>query len=455
VKFFFLIFALLAFMQLNYSFAQDQGSLDFDIDSLFDAPPAVPPGTPPAAPETTPEVTPPAGETSNSPDQSSKPQKDNSTSQPPNLSPDQSGESMMNMVKPRGFSFDASFQFLAGLAPGWNETPWNKDENSVFNWGQSAKMRADFGLDAQISDVFRTRTVVYFEIPNFALSFGDFFFDYNIYNRVFVRAGKYALSWGISPNYSFTNLLTRVPIGGDAGDSYLFKADIPIGIGGVQLLVQTRADLMNGEIPGWRSIGYGGKYNLALQWVDFDLGAFYQDNMPFRGFFSIKMTIGKTEVYSEYLGANLDKPDQFSGACNIGFFRDFFDGKFSVNGEFFYNAEKESYWYRPETTYRNAEVVPFQEGLNAALNLVYRFDAKANPRLFVQTLYNLQEDSAQLVPGLRLNILPFSELYIAVPMALGSKEGYYYYNTPDLNNRPFSIIFLISLKGGIKTGFKD
>jgi len=266
--------------------------------------------------------------------------------------------------------------------------------------------------------------------------------------KFFFRGGKYNHSWGYSPNFGFANLLSRVPEG-KSGDSYILKADVPIGIGGIQALALTRAHLMEGILPGWRDIGYGAKYNLALRWADFDIGAFYQEGMALRGFMSIKTTIGKTELYNEWMAA-VHSDYETSGAGNVGVVRDFFGGKLTANGELFYNAEKETYWYRPESGFYKAEKSPFVEGFNIALNLLYRLGGKINPRLFLQSFYAPFQNSAQVVPGFRLGLWPYIEFYFAVPMALGDKNGYYYSHTADPYGRPFSVVMLLTLTGGIR-----
>ena len=422
-RFFFLALVVLVFSLPL--FAEEGDSLDWDIDSVFDAPPEDSQGEyapPEARQEKTPAIS--------------------------------SGISAASLVKPKGITFDSSFQFIGGIAPGWSEAPWFDDEDRKFSRSPMAKMRADFGLDAQISAILRVNTVFYFEIPNYGFHLKTFFADYSLYDAVFFRAGKYNLSWGISPNFGFTDLLSRVPRDMKAGDSFILKADIPVGIGGFQVLALTRADLMRGTEPKWEDLGYGGKFNLALRFADFDLGAFYQENMPLRSFLSVKTTLGKTELYNEWLAAfDLDEPRNFSGAANIGVVQTFFNDKFRVNGELFYNAEGNAFFYQPETSVRDAEISPFISGFNMALNLLYRFGGKLNPRLFVQALYAPEQKSARLVPGLRLSPWPHMELYFAVPMALGARDGYYYKKTADPHDRPFSLVFLLSLKGSVRAGY--
>jgi hypothetical protein len=419
----FLVFlGILVFAQLQ---AQEKSSLDWDIDSIFNEPAAEP------APE--------------EPDTGS------------------SNVTAADKLKQQSFVFNASYEFITGIMPGWLEPPWSSADDYGYFLDRAIKLRSSLGMDAQIDKSLRVISNIYFEIPNFSFRLGDFFFDYNLYDFVFFRGGKYAHSWGISPNYNFTDLLARIPPRiANPGESFIIKADVPTGIGGFQVLAMTRADLMisNPPAPKLEDFGFGGKYNLALRAVDFDVGIFYQEGMALRNFLSVKTTLWKTELYSEGLAAiDVHEPDNISGAVSIGFVREFFEDKFSVNGEFFYNAEKGAYWYRPESNIREAGSVPFIEGLNLAINLRYKFGGKADFRLFTQLRYAPLENSAQLIPGFMLTPWPHIDLYFAVPMALGDKDGYYSRNTltVDLDGKPipFRIMILISLSGSIRYGFAN
>jgi len=352
-------------------------------------------------------------------------------------------------VNKSGITFGVSYEFQGGLAPGWSLAPWHFDGTEDFSWGYGAKMTSKLSINAQISEVFKVYTSFDFKIPDFSLTLGDFFFDYNFYNRIFVRAGKYELSWGIS---SFTNLLARVPEQGPSGPSYIVKADIPIGIGGFQALALTRSDLAGNVMPEqWGDLAFGGKYNVALRWVDLDLGVFYQHNMmPTRGFLSIKTTLGETEVYNEWLAAvNTHTDNAVSFAANLGFIRNFFNDKLTMGGEVFYNGEDNTYFFKPETRYKDAETVPLLEQIILGLNFLYRITGKGSPRLFSSVSYSVAENSAQLVPGFKFTPFQNIDVYCAVPMALGNKEGYYYTHNADLNDRPFSIMLLVTLTGSV------
>jgi len=433
VKWFSAILGLLLIVSLAAA-QEGGGSLNWDINSIFDEISPESPSPPPSPPKQSTDTT------------------DTTESQAADAGrPD--------LVRRQGVSFDGSYEFALGFAPGWAIAPWFSPrefsaKDNGFSWDPFVKMRVTFDVDAQISDVFRVISQIYFEIPGLTLKLGDVYFDYSLYDKIFVRGGKYNYSWGISPNFAFTNLLARVPDASYNRDPFILKFDVPLGIGGFQLLGLTRVDLISGVTPERRDIGYGGKFNLASRWLDLDIGTFYQEGMPMRGFLSLKTTLGNTELYNEWLGAiNVDKPAEISGAINLGFMQDFFSSRLSLNGELFYNAEKNTLWYRPETNIYDSQTYLFVEGLNVAMNVIWRIGGKGNPRLFIQTLYAPTQESAQLVPGFRLSPWNHVELYFAIPMGLGSKDGFYYNNTADFRgNRPFSIVMLLTLKGDVRIG---
>jgi hypothetical protein len=481
MRWFLLFVGIFLFTSLS---AQETGSLDWDIDTVFDEEPQE------SQKEETTSNTQNAPNTSNTPNTSNAPNTPN-TSNTPNASnaPNTSNTSntprntAIQMINRRSLSLRTSYTFSYGVSPGWKEPPWNqgenKDENDEedekFAWTPIIKMKASFDLDAQISSVFGVKSTFSFEIPDagsFRFTLGDFFFDYNFYNVAFARGGKYKLKWGISPNYGFTNLLNYYPedyrkrFGGSGlFDSYIFKADIPIGIGGFQFLASTRANLMatNTKIDK-EKIGIGGKFNLAFRKFDLDTGAFYHHGMPTRMFLSGKTAFGNTDIYSEGLvvldtrrdeeDGESEEPSGISGAFNFGLSRDFLDNKLSVDVEFFHNKEKNSFFYFPKTDYKAANVNPFISGLNIALNILYRFGGKSNLRFFIQTLYAQEENSAQVTPGIRISPWSNIQLYFAIPMVFGNKEGYYYQNPviidKDNNPRRFAAVLLLTFSGNLR-----
>ncbi|MDR0450660.1 MAG: hypothetical protein LBH26_05295 [Treponema sp.] len=363
------------------------------------------------------------------------------------------GNILRDLLRRSGFALEGSFRFYGGFAPGWSETPWNWDETEEeLTRPVLGGMSADLILDFQISESFRVRNSFGFSYPALTLAVSEFFFDYNIGDRLFVRAGKFSPAWGRSPNYPFANLLSRLPAGHAGGDAYVVKANLPIGVGGIELITLTRRGFMEKDLPTPTELGYGAKYNLALPWADIDLGAFFLKAMPFRTTVSLKTTLPwAIEAYAEGLAAAPHETwDDLTLSFSLGLARDFFSDLFTLNGEIFYNGEEEASWFSPKTDLREAKAVPLISGLNGAFNIVFRPRFFGDFRIFSQVFYGVDENSVQFVPGFSCKPLSHLEVSLAVPMVLGSREGTYYRDNMDTKNRPFAVVLLVSLQGSLR-----
>jgi hypothetical protein len=425
LPFILLFFALVPFMPAREGEGAETGMLDRDMDSLFDEP------------------LPDPGETGGSADG------DDSGGGIQEAA--DAGGLLASMIRKRGFTLDASWYFYGGVSPGWNEVPWYwNSEDEEYSTVLGAGINAALGLDFQISEHLRVKNLFTFVFPDLPFTVKEIFIDYNLADRMFFRGGKFTQNWGLSSNYPYANLLARLPPDNTGGDPYIVKADVPIGIGGVELLALTRPGFMapNKTIPSFDEIGFGGKYNLARQWVDLDVGVFYHEEMPLRNFVSIKSTVMDTEIYAEALVSVRHKPwGTVQGSGSIGFLREFFSGKLALNGEYFYNGEKDAWYFNPETNLEEEETSPFIKGNNMAINVLYRTGVFRDMRLMVQCFYSFDENSAMVVPGLSFAPFPHVNVSLGIPMVLGSRDGTYYRYNADKTNRPFSIVLLVGVSG--------
>jgi len=361
----------------------------------------------------------------------------------------------------------AGYNFFVGYSPGWSELPWDDTEKKC-NYILGAKMESLISLDFQLAENLKVFNSFYFSIPpdsNNFLTLKEFYFDYDLNKIIFLRAGQYSIAWGISPFFPFTNLPARIPTELSAGDPYIVKIDVPIGVGGVQVLGMTRYGFMEDPLaPKFGEIALGIKYNLALQKVDIDVGGFYFARMPLRFFTSVKTTLGKTELYLEGLiavdhdklheedlaAADRERRDAPQVSGNIGFVRDFFAGNLTLGAEVFYNGEHISYWFRGKEDIRDAESIPLFEGWNSALSFIVR-PGVLGMRIFCQALYAFDINSIQVVPGITINPHKQLTVTLSVPMALGSRENdSYYRHNADVQNRPFSVVFGVSISGNFR-----
>jgi hypothetical protein len=421
--------------------AQEEPPLDWDFDTLFDEPEA-------------PDSLDGGGENGAAGGEGSAESGGETGSEDP-------GSLLSGLLGRSGFSLDLSYSANAGFSPGWSETPWFAGAyGAVYSHVVGMNLTSYAAMDVRVSDSFRAHSSLSFSVPGSSLlSLPEFFIDYQIRSRLYFRVGKFSHSWGISPNFSAANLLSRVPQG-KGGDSYIVKMNIPIGIGGLEFLALTRSGFMQGTTPGFREIGYGAKYNLAFTWADIDLGTFYHEEMPLRASASVKTTLGDTELYVETMGTVRHETwDGFTVSANLGFARSFFNDLVSLNGELFWNGEGDTYYFRPKTELEDEQTSPFIPGLNAAWNLVFRPRWIWNLRFAMTGRWALDTNTAYILPGLSIEPLPHVDVSLGFPIALGSREGRYYSksyaeaaNLPfagnaDTSGRPFALALLISLKG--------
>lgn len=375
----------------------------------------------------------------------------------PEAEPEKVEESTVieSLVKKPGMQFRASYHFNGAWAGGYSELPWFWDERGrEFSQVAGAEMLSDLSLDLQISPRFRVFHSYKIDVPGQELSLGQLYCDYSPVQNLFFRLGKQSLSWGLSPNFSYADLPSRTG-GSYSGDLYALRADLPIGIGGLQFLSAVRTvsptDL---DSIGLSDLAFGAKYNLALPKADLNLSAFYHKDLPLRSAFTAKTTLfGRSECYGELVGSfDHREPGSWDWAASLGLYERFFSGALELNLEYAYNREDLS---SIDTTldqlYGADETKDLLSGHNLALQMLFRSPIDSL-RPFCRLRYNADSQSAELLSGLRIKPDKHLELYAAVPLALGSRSGYYYSNNADTENRPLALLLALRLKGSFVWG---
>ncbi|MDC7235217.1 MAG: hypothetical protein PQJ58_18440 [Spirochaetales bacterium] len=359
-------------------------------------------------------------------------------------------------------SVNGNFRFIGGLSSGWNYTPWDPGESEGDSMDNSAlmDMRSNLSLNFQVGPQFRVLQKYTIKFPDFDIEVEEFFCDYNFNNSLFMRLGRQNLTWGISRNYPFTNLPGRVPdnfnssVEDDYGDrmdlsdSYAAKFSIPYKLGGFEFLGFTRRGFFpeGSDTPSADSIGYGFNYNHASTMGDFTVGSYYMPQMKYRSFYSFSTTLfGSLELYQEGLFAydvhDIYEDEDYAFSANIGLFYEMFKGRLKLSTEYFYNGEKN------ELDVKRTQF-PLITGHNTSSALSWRF-SKLKTTAYSQVKYNVNENTGLFIPGLRYNGIPYVDINLATPLVWGSKDGTYYVNNPDDNDRPFSVILTITLSGKI------
>ena len=363
------------------------------------------------------------------------------------------------MLRNPGFALFADYTIVGAYLPGWQYSPWDKQFEGIDIFADDqplgVELRATVSLDFQVSPVLSFSQAVKLSLPGMTMTLTEFYANYIFLNRAFVKVGKYDYGWGISPNFQYTNLIARVPAGQAApGDLYIARINVPISIGGFEAIGFTRNGYINTDAPELNEYAYGGKFNFAHRYIDANIGTAYFKRMPLRTFLSLKSTLfSSTEVYGEALLAVEHEPvwgePRFS--FSLGFFNDFFKSKLRINAEWFYNGEFEVKVLQLDNPLEDKKVViPYVPGHNLALNIDFKPGGLAGLRAGVKFLYAFDDGSGQIMPGITLEPARHLRIYLAAPLVVGRRSGmdYSYFKTnSDKNNRPFSIIFAVSLNG--------
>ncbi|MDR0644361.1 MAG: hypothetical protein LBG05_05520 [Treponema sp.] len=408
--------------------------------------------------------------------------------------------SVIATMKKKGFTMKTGYSFSFGSSTGWEESPWfwgerfqdkgTKKPNEphtttadLYYTYPGVIMTASLDFSYQIFNELKVTSAFSYSFPKFVFTVGNFYFDYTVKNKVFFRAGRFTYKWGVSSNYPFTDLLARFQapswttahtynkttnpsgdyFGSTAGknDIYMARVDVPIGIGGIQAVMRLRDDFFNEQNKRNELIAYGGKYNLAFKWADINIGALYQPIIPLRGFLSVKSTVKDTEIYAETMASVRHRGwDYWTLSWNFGFYQDFFKRKLRINGEIYYNGEKDAFWTREADLERGnleEENTPLIEGFNYMANIVYK-PGWRSLNLGVKAAYAPVEDTGMVVPGVKFSPATGVTVSVAVPFAFGNRKGTYYrgmssdYKT---YGRPFSVVLGLTIEGSYSWGKYD
>jgi len=415
--------------------AADDGTTATDIDSLFDDPGNTTTNT--------------DGESGNGDD----------------AGPDsEDGDIVSELLRRDPLEVHGDFSARLGYSGGIDQYPWEGE--ATFSGLPVLNLSAGLTLRFNLSSAFFVRQRIAVTYPDYELSLRELAFHYSIGDRLFLALGRQRISWGRSPNYPFTDLPNRLsddPVGiNDGTRDLLLSASVPIGVGGVQLIVQHRSEYSPaGELPGVEALGYGAKLNLATQMFDLDVGGYYQRDLDTRLFASVNGTAAESlEVYGEALVAIdwsgigpdavppqpvelwpgmtvSDTPVDFS--VGIGGILSMCDGRADLNVEYYRSGEES------ETSVVAAQF-PLFYGHNLVVNVDGRF-RNERWRYLGKVEHNFTHGSGVCALALTTDLLPNLTSLVTAGAIYGPPGGGYRTASPDPDDRALFAAIMIGLNG--------
>ena len=269
------------------------------------------------------------------------------------------GESSVleDLLDRKTLDIKGNFTLTGGYTPGFDGIPPGPGN---FNDSLILELNSQLILDFHLSREFRFYQKWVLEAPDFILDPSEVFADYHPNDTLFLRAGRFNVTWGESRNFSHTNLVARLPEGISGGDILALRLTIPWKTGSVEALSLTRDGFWKSEssTPGVQDFGWGLRINPPLPFADVTLSVFAHPLLNLRSAASVKTTLfDSVEAYGEFL-VTVDKdlyyghynPDKTTAdgkpdnpidySLNGGLYRDFLDNRLSLGGEYFFNGEE-------------------------------------------------------------------------------------------------------------------
>ena len=372
----------------------------------------------------------------------------------------------------------ASFKFIGGYSPGWTEPV---GEEGDFEEIPVLALSASLNLLFTISPALSVSQKFAFSYPNYGFKITELAMDYSLLDVAFLTLGLKRINWGRSRNFPFTNIIHRqadTPLSSpDSQKTLVGRVTVPIGIGGITLLVQNKAAYHEDPYaPQGDRIGFGAKYNFARERIDIDVGGYYQRGLSGRLFISGATTVTDwLELYAEGVlvdsqtredetgpYAGVDEPTTASGetikdgwveiapdtvikdtnpdfGAAVGVIIGLFDNNLDLNGEYYYNGEE-----------TENKVVGSRFPLLWGHNLAFNADLtipNTPLRFRMGYRYNAPLSSSFLVPRITVDLFKHVTFDAIGGMFWGPAEAGYRLENPDEMDRPAFFSFSLTFSG--------
>ena len=362
-----------------------------------------------------------------------------------------------------------------------NETfVWNGDDAALENILNpsteqfTAVVTANLGLDARPDEDFRfymKANVSYpFEVVEDGISgararsFSDIvtvremFSDFNYKDKIFFRAGKSNINWGVGYMFSPADIVNIDPIDPEYPDKeregpVSFMTQYPFGDN------IAYAYAIADDIKSIRDLAFAAKGEFLLGTSELGIGAYYREGMPVYAMSTLTSSIGKIHIFAEAVGSygtekrfveEVDvsaehpfglqtvQPEKlyFSGSAGFSWSFSDEDGYFNINlnGQYFYNGKG----YADDSVLDNPGIPALiasgdltgqdltQTGRHyGGAGFGWRNLFNSDVSFSANWVGNLSDMSGRIVPSLSINLLDIFDVSLSVPVSYGEEGDEY------------------------------
>ncbi|MDA3810607.1 MAG: hypothetical protein PF518_09815, partial [Spirochaetaceae bacterium] len=227
----------------------------------------------------------------------------------------------------------------------WNDVQGSPDETL---W--DPQFGLDLYFDARPTPDFRVfakgKAFYPFEgsVEN-AFSLHEVFADFNVENKVYFRAGKQTINWGVGYLYKATDKLNVSPLDptnreADIEGPLAVKTQIPLGVNTFYLYAVAN------EIEHPEDITYAPKIEFLLGNWELGVGAILNPVLTAKGALFVTGPLGPLDFFAEALfqyGSDIvNKDNQLILSATAGLFYRNIDQRFIVIGQYWFDGEAQS-----------------------------------------------------------------------------------------------------------------
>ncbi len=238
---------------------------------------------------------------------------------------------LSQFVKNDGIKFSGSFTTTGAVIAGWKSWPVISDLTSNFDGTLGLVATANLIIDAKPSPDFRLYGTVVTSMdpltsPTWSgIAIGELFVDYTWLENIFIRMGKYGVTWGQGKLFgTVTNIMA------DNSTGYALRFGFPTLLDGISI-----SALMNrAQISSYTQICYSMKLDKVFAGFLVSLGLRYQIDEGAKALLSMKRVIWGVDFLADV--ALSYKNLQWQTKIVANFFKEWPEVK--LTGEYYYEG---------------------------------------------------------------------------------------------------------------------
>lgn len=294
-----------------------------------------------------------------------------------------------------------------------------------------ALLTYDFGVSFRPSPVLAFKSIVSFNFPSMEISLDSLYFDYIMFDKFYLTAGKTSTSWGNSVIFD-TNILDDIVTNGKTSPTGIAILTIPFGPGSFEGIVNYWGDakeFSKNDLSFNASIEYpflGFSYKLfAAKWAN---NAAKTAPNAGKGAFGFEITGDIKDFHLTSYGSIHPAPDDWTSL----YYANFIAGISTYKNE----PQKHGAICEYQLVYQNNENVTHSFNNQIALTAMWSriFDSKFSP--VISTKYDINNSAFSIVPSISVSdFMPYAKIYFSVPMIYGNMTVEF----GDDNNNKFSL----------------